>query len=242
MRWSFYFHTSFQYEFTDFFTFYFLGWGELGMGGGGGGCGARGGLGRCGARGDLRRRRIGLRGWGGGGGARGGGRGARGRCGAGQRGGGGDGSASGSTSSHRFRSSHLVRPPVVPCDDNRVVIIPCGDGWVSHTFMLCFNWKFDFNLLTLLCLSFFSSITDRDCITLLYINISTSTPQMEEVAITCHPAHSTSNANGRAIYVRAITDPVGGATHASSSSSSKLMVPVSVVHQHLQDAAPTQML
>jgi hypothetical protein len=40
----------------------------------------------------------------------------------------GDGFASESASSHRFRSSHLVRPPVVPRDDNRVVIGPCGDG------------------------------------------------------------------------------------------------------------------
>jgi hypothetical protein len=65
--------------------------------------------------------------------------------------GGGDRSASGSASTHRFRSSHLIRPPVVPHDDNRVVIVPCGDGLVSRTFELCFNCKFDFNLLTLLC-------------------------------------------------------------------------------------------
>jgi hypothetical protein len=39
----------------------------------------------------------------------------------------GDGSTSGSASSHRFRSSKLVRPPIAPHDDNRVVIIPCGD-------------------------------------------------------------------------------------------------------------------
>jgi hypothetical protein len=49
--------------------------------------------------------------------------------------GGGDRSASGSTSSHRLRSSHLVHPPVAPHDDNRVVIVPCGDGWVSWTFV-----------------------------------------------------------------------------------------------------------
>jgi hypothetical protein len=42
--------------------------------------------------------------------------------------GGGDGSASGSASSHRLRSSHLVLPPVAPHDDNRVVIVPYGDG------------------------------------------------------------------------------------------------------------------
>jgi hypothetical protein len=39
-----------------------------------------------------------------------------------------DRSASGSVSSHRFRISHLICPPIVPRDDNRVVIIPCGDG------------------------------------------------------------------------------------------------------------------
>jgi hypothetical protein len=43
-------------------------------------------------------------------------------------GGGVDRSASGSVTSHRLRSIHLVRPSVAPCDDNRVVIIPCGDG------------------------------------------------------------------------------------------------------------------
>jgi hypothetical protein len=42
--------------------------------------------------------------------------------------GGGDGSALGSASSHRFRSSHLIHPPVAPRDDNRVVIIPSRDG------------------------------------------------------------------------------------------------------------------
>jgi hypothetical protein len=40
----------------------------------------------------------------------------------------GDVSASRSASSYRFRSSHLVCPLVVPRDDNRVVIVPCGDG------------------------------------------------------------------------------------------------------------------
>jgi hypothetical protein len=58
--------------------------------------------------------------------------------------GGGDRFASGSTSTHRFRRSHLIRPPVPPRDDNRVVIVP-------YTFVLCFNCKFDFSLLTLLC-------------------------------------------------------------------------------------------
>jgi hypothetical protein len=40
----------------------------------------------------------------------------------------GDGSALGSTSSHQLRSSHLVRPPVAPRDDDRVVIVSWGDG------------------------------------------------------------------------------------------------------------------
>jgi hypothetical protein len=52
---------------------------------------------------------------------------------------GGDGSASGSTSSCRFRSSHLIHPPVAPCDDNRVLIVSSGDWLVSHTFVLCFR-------------------------------------------------------------------------------------------------------
>jgi hypothetical protein len=62
----------------------------------------------------------------GGGGCGGGG--ARGRCGVVRRGGGGDGSTLGFASSHQFSSSHLVRPPVVPRDGNRVVIIPSSDG------------------------------------------------------------------------------------------------------------------
>jgi hypothetical protein len=44
-------------------------------------------------------------------------------------GGEGDGSATGSVSRHRwFRRSHVVAPPVVPHTDNRILIIPCGDG------------------------------------------------------------------------------------------------------------------
>jgi hypothetical protein len=40
-----------------------------------------------------------------------------------------DRSAAGSTSRHhRFRRSHVVAPPIAPHTDNRVVIIPCGDG------------------------------------------------------------------------------------------------------------------
>jgi hypothetical protein len=40
----------------------------------------------------------------------------------------GDGSASGSSSSCRVRTSHLVRPPVVSREENRVVIVPSDDG------------------------------------------------------------------------------------------------------------------
>jgi hypothetical protein len=40
----------------------------------------------------------------------------------------GDKSTSGSASTRRFRSSHLVHPPIMPHDDNRVVIIPCVNG------------------------------------------------------------------------------------------------------------------
>jgi hypothetical protein len=41
---------------------------------------------------------------------------------------GGDGSASRFASSRRYRTSHLVRPPVAPHKDNRVAIIPSGDA------------------------------------------------------------------------------------------------------------------
>jgi hypothetical protein len=41
---------------------------------------------------------------------------------------GGDGSALGSASSRRYRTSHLVHPPVAPHEDNRVVIVPSGDA------------------------------------------------------------------------------------------------------------------
>jgi hypothetical protein len=40
----------------------------------------------------------------------------------------GDGSALGSASSCQYRTSHLVRPPVVPHEDNRVVIVPSCDA------------------------------------------------------------------------------------------------------------------
>jgi hypothetical protein len=38
-----------------------------------------------------------------------------------------DRSASGSASTHRFRSSHLIHPPIATHVDNRVIINPCGD-------------------------------------------------------------------------------------------------------------------
>jgi hypothetical protein len=47
---------------------------------------------------------------------------------AGQRWGGGDGSASGSASTHRFRRSHLIHPPIAPHVDNRVAIVHCDNG------------------------------------------------------------------------------------------------------------------
>jgi hypothetical protein len=40
----------------------------------------------------------------------------------------GDISTLGSASSRRYRTSHLIRPPVAPHDDNRVVIVPSGDA------------------------------------------------------------------------------------------------------------------
>jgi hypothetical protein len=40
----------------------------------------------------------------------------------------GDGFALGSASSHRYRTSHLVRPPITPHEDSRIVIVPCGDA------------------------------------------------------------------------------------------------------------------
>jgi hypothetical protein len=40
----------------------------------------------------------------------------------------GDGSTSGPASSRRVRTSHLVRPPVAPHEENMVVIVPSGDG------------------------------------------------------------------------------------------------------------------
>jgi hypothetical protein len=44
-------------------------------------------------------------------------------------GGKGDGSTAGlATRHHWFRRSHVVAPPIAPQTDNRVVIIPCGNG------------------------------------------------------------------------------------------------------------------
>jgi hypothetical protein len=70
---------------------------------------------------------------------------------------------------------------------------------------------------------------------------------MDEVVVGCPTTHNNSNAyrratHGRAIYVEAIANPIGGSTHACSSSSSKLIVQVSVVYHHLQDTASPQML
>jgi hypothetical protein len=60
------------------------------------------------------------------------------------------------------RQEHMVAPPLAPQPDNRVVISPCGDMWVSRTLVLCFNYKFDFNLLTFLymCRSWIDSVFD----------------------------------------------------------------------------------
>jgi hypothetical protein len=49
------------------------------------------------------------------------------------------------------------------------------------------------------------------------VNISTSAPPMDEVAVACPPACNNNDARGRAIYVGAVTDPGGGTTYACSS-------------------------
>jgi hypothetical protein len=64
---------------------------------------------------------------------------------------------------------------------------------------------------------------------------------MDEVAIAC-PSGRNNDAHGRAIYVGVVVDPSGGTTHACLSSSSKLMVQVSVVRHHLQNAMLPQIL
>jgi hypothetical protein len=89
---------------------------------------------------------------------------------------------------------------------------------------------------------YFFLITDRDCVALSYVDISTSTPPMDEVVVACPPGHNNNDAHGRAIYVGVIADPGGGTTHACSSSSSKLMIQVSAVRHDLQDVVPPQML
>jgi hypothetical protein len=85
---------------------------------------------------------------------------------------------------------------------------------------------------------YFFLITNWDCVALPYVDISTSTPAMGKVAIACPLGCNNDDAHGRAIYVKTIADPGGGTTYVCSSSSSKLMVRVSVVRHHLQDAAP----
>jgi hypothetical protein len=65
---------------------------------------------------------------------------------------------------------------------------------------------------------------------------------MDEVAVVCPLGGNNNDTRGWAIYVGAVTDAGGGTTYPCSSSTSKLMVRVSIVHHHLQDAAPMQML
>jgi hypothetical protein len=67
------------------------------------------------------------------------------------------------------------------------------------------------------CKSFFFSITDRDCVALPNVDISMSTPLMDEVAVACPPARNNSDARGRAIYVGVVVNPGGGTTHACPS-------------------------
>jgi hypothetical protein len=63
----------------------------------------------------------------------------------------------------------------------------------------------------------FFPITDRDCVALPNVDISTSAPLMDEVAVACPPTCNNNDARGRAIYVGAIADPGGGTTYACSS-------------------------
>jgi hypothetical protein len=61
------------------------------------------------------------------------------------KGGEGDRSAIVSASKHHwFRRSHVVAPPIAPQPDNKVVSL--------SYFVLCFNCKFNFNVLTFLCI------------------------------------------------------------------------------------------
>jgi hypothetical protein len=80
---------------------------------------------------------------------------------------------------------------------------------------------------------YFFPITDRDCVALSYVDISMSTPRIDEVAIACPPGRNNNDARGRTIYVGVVADPSSGTTHACSSSSSKLMIQVSAVHHDL---------
>jgi hypothetical protein len=67
------------------------------------------------------------------------------------------------------------------------------------------------------CKSLIFFITDRDCVALPNVDISTSAPPMDEVAVVCPPACNNNDARGRAIYVGAVFDPGGGTTYACSS-------------------------
>jgi hypothetical protein len=88
----------------------------------------------------------------------------------------------------------------------------------------------------------FFLITDRDCVALPDVDISTWTPSMDVVFVACPPGHNNNDARGRAIYIRDVADPDGVTTHVCSFLSSKLMARVSVIRHHLQDIAPPQML
>jgi hypothetical protein len=89
---------------------------------------------------------------------------------------------------------------------------------------------------------YFFPITNRDCVALQYVDISTPTILIDKVVVACPPGYNNSDAHGQAIYVSPVTDPSGDTTHTCSSSSSKLMVRVSVVRHHLQVAMPPHML
>jgi hypothetical protein len=57
----------------------------------------------------------------------------------------------------------------------------------------------------------------RDCVALSNVDISTSAPPMDKVAVACPPACNNNDARGRAIYIGAVADPDGGTTYAYSS-------------------------
>jgi hypothetical protein len=52
---------------------------------------------------------------------------------------------------------------------------------------------------------------------MLNLDISTSAPPMDEVAVACPPACNNNDARGRVIYVGAVADPGGGITYVCSS-------------------------